>query len=164
MNPQYLDTYYNPDWVYENIKTYFGVHEMFTSAMCAKFSEDALWSFLDYRVLSNLLFIRTSRDNSITVNGNGMEQRGFRDNLTDIVKSKTTAGKLYASAHVTGNGVDFTEKNIIAEDTRDWIEANANDLPFKCRLEWRKNGVPITWVHMDCNYYPNHPKVYKFDV
>lgn len=164
MKAEYLNTYYNQEWVYKNIRTYFGTKDFFEPIMIKKYGVDQLWSFLDFRMLSNLLYIRVTRDIPITVNTGSLTQRGYRSILSQIVKDKVASNSLYTSAHLLGNGVDFGEKGIIAEDTRIWIEANTDHLPYKCRLEWKKNGVPITWVHMDTNYFPSNPKVYKFDV
>ena len=164
MNSAYLNTYYSQDWVYKHIKDFFELKDFFEPQMLKKYGSDQLWSFLDFRMLSNLLFIRKTRDNPIVVNVGKLTQRGYRSILSKIIRQKVASNTLYTSAHSLGSGVDFHEIGIVPEDTRVWIEMNADDLPYKCRLEWKKKGVPINWVHMDTNYFPDHPKVYKFNV
>lgn len=168
MNVKYLNTYYSQEYVYQEIKKYFSIEEFFSKRMCNKYREDQLWSFLDFRMLSNLLFIRVKRGNKITINnwkfGGTFTQRGFRSMFSKIVVSYYLRGILYASAHGRAGAVDFNEKGIVSEETRNWIINNSLHLPFKCRLEWKKKGKIINWVHMDSDFYPDHPKVYRFNV
>lgn len=168
MKEQYLDTFYSPKWVLNGIKEHFTIQEFFSESMCKKYREDQLWSFLDVRLLSNLLFIRKVRGLPITINnwstGGGFSQRGFRENTCNIVYEKTVAGKLYCSAHTRGAAVDFNESHASAENTRNWLEDQSEALPYPCRLEWKKNGEPISWVHLDVDYFENYPRVYKFNV
>lgn len=168
MQNNYIKTYYSQEWVYSEIKRFFDIEEFFSRKMCAKYSEAQLWSFLDFRLLSNLLFIRIKRKKRITINswmhGGGFSQRGFRSILSYIVVKKYLKGILYASAHVRGSAIDFNEENAVAEETRNWIVNNAESMPFKCRLEWKVKGKLINWVHLDVDFFPNHKKVYRFSV
>lgn len=164
MRADYLNTYYNQEWVLKEIKNYFSIGELFSKAMCARYSESQLWSFKDPRQLANILFVRVKRGRSITINHGRSQQRGYRENTCPLVKSKTLKGRIYTSAHMLGAGDDYTEKNTPAEETRMWIVENAEYMPYPCRLEHKKNGVPIPWVHQDCNYEPKNGKVYLFDV
>jgi len=169
----YTKTYYNQEWVYKEIKKYFGVHEFFRPSLVTwaqkKYPsswENKLWSYLEYRNLSNLLYVRIKLNRRITINHGKLQQRGFRDNLCKMLLGKAARMKFYLSAHVRGAGVDFDVENMIAEDVRNWITNRSNDLPFNLRLEWKynKTNKPITWVHMDSNYEPNHKRVYKFKI
>jgi hypothetical protein len=165
MIADYLNTYYNQDWVFETIKDYFKIEELVSPAVLSRYGEKASWSFFDPRLLANLIWIRRTRGNRIRINAGSSQQRGLRENTCRIVKSKTDRNQLYLSQHVLGSGVDFNETNgDSAEVIRNWIEENQAKLPYKCRLEWKKNGAPISWVHIDVGYFANHPKVYKFDV
>lgn len=161
----YSQTYHNIEWVYDNIKTHFNINELVSPAVYNKYKERS-WSFLDYTMLSNLLYIRKNRGHAITINHGNSQQRGLRENTSHIVKDKTEDNKIYLSGHVLGKAVDFHENSSgdSAEDIRNWIIENQEDLPFPCRLEHKKNGVPISWVHMDTAYLKRNPKVYLFDV
>ena len=164
MRAEYLHTYYNQDWVYKNIKEYFSIGEFFHPQMTKRYSEAQLWSFLDFRMLSNLLYVRITRDRSITINSGKSQSRGFRSILNYIVIKYALAGKLYASAHGRGAGIDFNEEDTRASVTRNWIVANGENLPFKCRLENTKGGHQISWVHIDSDYFANYKKVHLFNV
>jgi len=168
MNANYLKTYYCQDWVYKEIKVFFSIEEFFSPQMRKAYKEAQLWGFLDFRLLSNLLFIRKNRKRRITINnwkhGGPFSQRGFRSALSRISISYYTKGRLYASAHVRASAVDFTEEKTVAEETRNWILNNSAALPYKCRLEWKKKNKLINWVHLDVDYLPENPKVYRFNV
>jgi hypothetical protein len=176
MNQNYLNTYYSPNYVYSEIRNYFDLDEFYRNEVIdwakTRFKglwEERLWSYLEFRMLSNLLFIRVNLNKPITINHGATQQRGFRDILCNIVRNKWKKLKLYLSAHVRGSGVDFDVSGMIAEDVRNWIESKSEEIPYKLRLEWKKRDhnriyQPITWVHMDSNYEPNHPKVYKFNI
>ncbi|UWG05923.1 MAG: Peptidase M15 [Bacteriophage sp.] len=49
------------------------------------------------------------------------------------------------SAHVLGEGCDFTSPDVSAEDIRKLIAENEDKLPYKIRLE-----KDVNWVHVDC--------------
>jgi len=164
MIDKYLWTYYNQDWVYTHIKEYFKIEELVAPKVIAKYGEEQCWSFLDFRLLSNLLFIRIELNKAITANYGGDIQRGLRSILSKIVLRYFAKGKLYLSGHVRGTAVDFDVENMTAEEVRYWIVQHHGKLPFKCRLEWKKNNIEISWIHMDVDYFPNHPKVYLFNV
>jgi len=164
MKAEYLKTYYNQQWVYKNIKKYFKIGEFFSPRMCKRYSESQLWSFKDPRQLANILFIRTERGLSIRINQGGQQQRGFRENICPLVRNRTNKGQIYTSAHMLGAGDDFNESGVTAEETREWIYDHRKEMPYPCRLEHKKNGVPISWTHLDCNYEPKNERVYLFDV
>jgi hypothetical protein len=180
MIQEYLNTYYNPDWVYANIKTYFNIGEFYRRDVINKAKikfkskwEDVLWSVIDYRLLSNLLYVRITKGKKIFANqpdNKKLDERGVRDNLCDYTKGKTQKNQLTLSGHVFAMALDFTVERETAEQTRNWIEEQDEKIPFKCRLEWKmkdkKTGVyiPITWVHMDTKFEPNNPHIYKFNI
>lgn len=175
MRQEYLDTYYNPDWVYHNIKNYFKIDEFFRryviNKTIAKYGkvrgEEKLWGQLDFRLLSNLLYIRISLNKRIFANDADnpkLDERGFRDNLCDYVKSAFSKYQLLLSGHVTGKAIDFTVEGMTAEEVRNWIEQQGERMPYKCRLEWKMNGKYITWVHMDVIYEESNPYIYKFNI
>ena len=164
MIKEHLTTYYNQDWVYREIKEYFNINEVVAPKVIAKYGDEQSWSFLDFRLLSNLLYIRKGINKSITVNHGTYIQRGLRSILSKIVLNYIRKGKYYLSGHVRGTAVDFNVENMIAEEVRYWIVQHNDKLPFKCRLEWKKNNIEISWVHMDTDYFITNPKVYKFNV
>jgi len=55
------------------------------------------------------------------VNTTSMKQRGMRCNMCELVKSKNS---VYVSAHLTGNGIDFTCNSKSAEEIRNLIKDN----------------------------------------
>ena len=170
---KYTITYYSPEWVYKEIRRFFGVHEFFRPAVVSWAQkryptswENKLWSYLEFRNLSNLLFIRINIAKRITINRGSSQQRGMRDNLCRMMLSRAALRKLYLSAHVRGAGVDYDVEDTTAEGVRNWIVGHGNELPYHIRLEWKKvkTGKPIPWVHQDSNFEPGHPKVYRFNV
>lgn len=128
-------------------RKYFTPQELVCSHIYARFGNGSL-SYIDARLLEVLLWLRESLGRPVTINtwksGGSLSQRGYRCNLCDLVKSKTTA---YLSAHTRGQAADFDVKGLTAEDVRRYIDANKASLPHNIRLE---SGV--SWVHLDiCN-------------
>jgi hypothetical protein len=151
------------------VKKYFKLQELVSKVVYDRYGEDA-WYVFGTDILQCLLLIRVGLGKSITINdwlwGGTNHQRGYRENLSKIVKDKTEDGVLYISGHVLGCALDLHVKGMIAEDVRTWILANQEIFPCKIRLEHRKlsTGEFITWVHIDTKYYEGNPKVYLFNV
>lgn len=171
MNKNYLNTYYNQQWVYKEVKNFFSLKELFRLEVINYFKrkfgsrhEDMLWSYLEPRLLANLLYFRKKVGKNCYINYAGMHQRGFRDILCKMVRSKASKSILYLSAHVRGNGIDFNVKKMNSEAVRQWFVSHSEELPYPCRFEHKINGKLISWVHMDSNYQPTNPKVYLFNV
>jgi hypothetical protein len=143
------------------IKDYFDIRELVSPEVYAKEGENA-WRFFDPRLLEVMLFIRESLGRPISVNkwmfGKSYTQRGLRENTSDIVSQKTKAGKLYLSAHVFGQALDFDVRGMTADAVRAWIKDHAGELPHAVRLE---NGV--NWVHLDVAVKEGQGKVYIFN-
>ena len=76
--------------------------------------------------------------------GGRFDERGFRNNISDIVKSKTVSGSLYISPHMLGAAIDFDAKGMTAEEARNKIIQSQDLLPCPIRLESGTN-----WVHID---------------
>ena len=137
--------------IINNIKQYFGIKEFVSKAVCTKFGENS-WVFLDEKILANLLVIR--RDIlkvPLVINdwsfGGKNQQRGLRENISQIVVQKTKNGILYLSAHPFGKAVDFVSAKMSAEEMRREIVNKAYLLPYPMRLE---SGISApTWVHAD---------------
>lgn len=153
--------------IIEEIKEFFCVEEFVDKATFAKYG-DRCWQFLCPRLLETVLILRKGINKGMSINswkwGGSQQQRGLRTNICDIVSKKTAAGKLYLSAHVTGKAVDITVTGMEAEEARNWIKENEELFPYKIRLEHKKNGVPISWLHLDVYSNPQNPKIYFFDV
>ena len=143
------------------IKDYFDIRELVSPRVYEKEGENA-WRFFDPRLLEVMLFIREALGKPISVNkwmfGKSYTQRGLRENTSEIVSAKTKAGKLYLSAHVFGQALDFDVKGMSAEEVRDWISAHSDELPHPVRLE---NAV--SWVHLDVAVKEGQAKVYIFN-
>ena len=127
--------------IIKELKQYFRIGELVCNHVYDKFKEQA-WMFLSTPLLHTLLVLRTEIINlPMIVNTSKHKQRGLRCNMCPLVKAKTVP---YVSAHVTGNGVDFTCNAKSAEEIRQLIKDNQDKLPYKIRLE---EGV--SWVHID---------------
>ena len=150
-----------------DLKKHFSIEEFVSPAVYQRFKEDA-WRFFDPRLIETMAFIRKQLASPITINnwkwGGVYTQRGLRENISPIVSSKTTEGKLYLSAHVLGMAVDFEVKGMAAEEVRKWLSDNSELLPHPVRLEHKKDGKPIHWIHLDVATTGDKGKVYMFDV
>ena len=148
-------------------KGYFGASELVDSTVYSKYGENS-FKFIDTDLLHCLVVVREGLGKPMTINnwksGGKFSQRGLRTNISNIVKRKSDAGRLYLSAHLFGKAVDFDVKGMIAEEVRMWIKDNANLFPCKIRLEHNMKGKPINWVHLDTIDEDKNAKVYLFDV
>lgn len=151
------------------IKKHFSIYELVDQETFRVHGERA-WKFLDSDMLQALLIIRVRLGRTITVNDwhwdGPFSQRCLRTNTCSIVSKKTSANKLYLSAHVMGKGIDFDVEGMEAEDVRDWILKNEDLFTSKIRLEHKRNstGLPITWVHLDVYQEEKNSKIYRFNV
>ena len=143
----------NRNEILDELKNYFDISELVGHKTHTRYGERA-FRFFTTNILHALLIVRKGLDLPITVNGNGMEQRGLRTNIQPIVKNKTS---LYISAHILGRAFDFDVKGMTAGEVRNWIVENSNLFPFKIRLE---DGV--SWVHLDTIDEPQNPNVHLF--
>lgn len=149
------------------VKKYFQIQELVSEAVYKKHGE-AAWFIFQTEILVCLLLIRVGIGKPITINtwhrGGRFDERGYRDNLSEIVTSKTDNDQLYISGHVLGIALDFTVKGMTANAVRSWIVENKDMFPCKVRLERKYLGKSISWVHIDTKHYDNNPKIYLFDV
>lgn len=126
---------------------YFGIKELVCPHVYEKWGESS-WQFLDDRMLANLEWIREKLGKPIIVNnwakGGQYSQRGLRCNCCILVIEKTDLRKVYLSAHIQGQAVDFNVVGMDAECVRQWIIDHADELPYPCRLE-----RDVSWIHMD---------------
>ena len=131
------------------LKKYFAISDLVCPDVSQKFGEGA-WQFFSTIFLYTLLIVR--RDilkspmicNNYTKAQGTFKQRGLRCNLCALVREKTDAGKLYLSAHTTGEAGDFDVVGMTAVQARHTIMDNAQLLPYPIRME---EGV--NWLHMD---------------
>lgn len=153
--------------ILKGIKKYFDIKELVGPATYKKHGERA-WKFFDFRLLETLLILRINIGKPITINnwhrGGIFKQRGLRTILQQIVKNFFYKNKLYLSGHLLGKAVDFDVKGMTAEEVRNWIISNQHLFPYKMRLEWKKNGKFINWVHLDIIYELKNIFIYKFNV
>lgn len=137
------------------IKDYFNIKELVCKHVYSTFKETKSWEFFDPKLLETLLFIREGIGKPITVNnwhiGGNFTQRGLRCNLCQLVLEKSKANKIYVSAHMQGDAVDFDVHGMTAAEVRRWIADNKEELPYPIRLENNTN-----WVHLDVR---NHSKL-----
>jgi len=174
MIKEYIDTYYNQDYIYKEIKTYFKIEDFYRRAAIDRAKkimpaawEQLLWSLLDYRLLSNLLYIRVNLNKPIIggkPDNTQLDERGVRDNMSDTIKVATRKGIITFSGHAYGIAFDFNVTGMISEDVRKWVKTQNTLIPFKCRFEHLINGVPIGWIHMDVAYYSSNPHISFFNI
>ena len=152
------------DNILKSFKKYFKIQELVDEAVYNKWGEMS-WQFIDSKLMESLLVIREGLNLPMYINdwsyGGKFDERGLRHNLSDMVINKTQP---YLSAHMMGKAVDFDVKGMTAEDVRDWICDNEELFPHKIRLEHKKNGKPINWVHLDVFDYSKNPHIYKFNI
>lgn len=121
---------------------------------------DAAMKFADPRMLKWLAWFRAAVMRPVYVNnyqwGGDKSQRGYRCNLCQLVKNKTTSGQLYLSAHTRFQAVDFAVKDMGSEETRQWIAHHANQMPVNIRVE---RGT-IGWVHVDVSNITGQKIIY----
>lgn len=148
--------------VIEKVKKYFDLEELVCPHVYNNKGLRAMaWDFFDPRLLETLYVIREKLEKAIYVNnwaiGGGLSQRGLRCNVCILVAEKTALEKVYMSAHIQGNGIDFDVKGMSAEEVRTWIVENQEILPHPIRLE---SGV--SWIHMDMRNDGKRGKVVMF--
>jgi hypothetical protein len=153
--------------IINDLKNFFAIHELVGKDVYEKHGDNA-WFVFRTETLHCLLIMRKGIGRPFEVNnwfwGGAYDERGYRSNIQEIVKSKTLKNKLYVSGHPLGCAIDYKVKGMHAERVRDWILENEDLFPCKIRLEHKKNGKPITWLHFDNKDYENNPKIYLFDV
>ncbi len=145
----------------KTIKDYFDIRELVSREVYNKEGENA-WRFFDPRLLEVMLFIREDLGKPISVNGwffgKSFSQRGLRENTGSVVRKKTQDGKLYLSAHVFGQALDFDVKGMSAAEVRNKLVDMADRLPYSIRLE-----ANVNWVHLDVAVKEGQGKVYIFN-
>lgn len=141
------------------LKRYFNVKELVCNHVFAKHG-DKSWMFLSTPYLETLLFLRQDLLKvPMVCNTNTLKQRGLRCNLCQIVKDKSAINVSYVSAHVTGNGGDFSSAQISAEQMRQLIKEHADELPWRVRIE-----RDVNWLHIDVyDDMPTDAKVVEFN-
>lgn len=134
--------------IINELKKYFSIEELVGRDEYERDGE-LCWRYLRTELLHTVLIIR--RDIlrvPMVVNtwrsGGRFDERGFRSNISEIVKGKTSAGKLYISAHTLGAAIDFDAEGMSADQARMKIAVSSDLLPYPIRLE---KGV--NWVHVD---------------
>jgi hypothetical protein len=147
---------------------HFTLKELTCPHVFSKFGEVA-WQFFDDKMLMTIDLIRDQLG-PIYVNNwdfdkkmrdlTGMslfDERGFRCIQCSLVKDAIAQNRLYVSPHMTGQGVDFDVKGMLASEVRKWLKENSLILPYPIRLE---NAV--TWVHLDTRD-AGKGKIYTFN-
>ena len=111
------------------VQQYFEIAELICPHVSARFGDNA-WQFFDERLLDTLYAIRRNLDLPIYVNnwaiGGNLSQRGLRCNVCALVKEKTMLDKVYMTAHMQGEAVDFDVKGMTAEEVRITHYAHSN--------------------------------------
>jgi len=139
------------------MEEYFDIKEVVCPHVYDRFGESA-WRLFDPRIKEVMTWLRKKINRRIIINSSslGLTQRGFRCNLCSLVKDKTYMGKLYVSPHMLAAGFDFDVAGMNAEEVRQWLEQNKEEIPFPVRLE-----QDISWVHLDV-LSPSKEKIVYF--
>jgi len=137
--------------VIERCKKYFGIKELVSEKVYKEHGENA-WNFFDSRLLETLIVLREDiLKVPLVINdwsfGGKNQQRGLRENISQIVSSKTRNGILYLSSHTMGRAFDCVSAKMSATEMRRLIVLNANKLPYPIRIE--SGSSAPTWLHFD---------------
>ncbi len=155
------------DNVIKQLKKYFQIYELVGPKTFRKHGDRA-WKFFSTDALEALLITRKGLKKKITINnwfwGGKFSQRGLRSNVQHIFKRMTELRKLYLSGHPLGEAFDFDVEGMTPEEVREWIVENGHLYPMRIRLEGKKNGKSINWIHLDTIQELHNVKVYIFDV
>lgn len=141
--------------IIKELHKYFQISELVCQHTYSEWGERS-WQFLDTNFLHALLIIRRDiLQAPMICNHSGVDQRGLRCNMCELVSEKD---KVYLSSHVLGKAGDFTVKGMTAQEARSRIRNNAHLLPCNIRME---GGV--SWLHFDVlPQYGINEKVYEF--
>ena len=155
------------DEIINRLQEYFKIHEL-VGPYTYKQHGNRAWRFFSTDALHALLITREGIKRPMIVNnykwGGKFSQRGLRSNLQNIFRQMFKSFKLYLSGHVLGEAFDFDVQGMSASEVRQWILSNSHLYPMKIRLEYKKNGKEINWVHLDTIHEEHNPKVYLFNV
>lgn len=147
--------------IVERCKKYFGIKELVSRTVYEKHGEKA-WIFLDARLLETLLVLREDvLKVPLVINdwsfGGKNQQRGLRENISQIVSAKTKKGELYLSSHTMGRAFDCVSAKMSAVEMRRLIVEKAYKLPYPIRVE--SGSSAPTWLHFDVSV--PHDSKYK---
>lgn len=150
--------------IISNVKQYFSIKELVSKAVFDKWGERS-WQFLDEKMLETLLVIR--RDilavglvcNDWSFGGKS-QQRGLRENTSQIVAQKTRSGQIYISPHILGKAFDLVSSKMSAEEMRRQIASKAYLLPYPIRVE--SGSSAPTWLHVDLMVLDDNRKITIF--
>ena len=106
--------------IIKELSQYFSIVELVGPQEYGR-DKDLCWRYLRTELLHTILVLRKDiLKTPMTVNtwksGGRFDERWFRNNISDIVKSKTVSGSLYISPHMLGAAIDFDAKGMTAEE------------------------------------------------
>ena len=126
---------------------YFKLHELVCDHIYKEYGNKA-WQFIDEKALITIDWIREKLNSPIYINnyewGGHHTQSGVRCNICELIKKWTDNNVVRMSAHSTAQAFDFSVKGMTAEQVRNWLVRNQEDLPYPIRLE-----AGVDWVHLD---------------
>lgn len=109
---------------------------------------DKAWRLFDPRLFAVINQLRGWIGKPFYVNnwseGGNLDERGFRCIQCDTVRQAIKENRLYVSAHMTGQAVDFNVEGMTAAEIRSYIISRKRDLAHPIRLE-----LDVPWVHID---------------
>lgn len=149
----------------ERLRAYFNIEELVSQNVYRKLGDEA-WRLFDPRLLATLLALRTEILQVPLVcnnwrKGGSLQQRGYRENTSPIVKAKTNKNELYLSTHCLGQGIDLSSGMMTADKMRMLILQKRDLLPYPVRIE--DGASAPTWLHIDVSCPPGQrEQVYIF--
>ncbi len=134
---------------------YFQLQELVPKQLYASHGMRA-WDLFDPKAIDTLDWFRENINLPITVNnwlwGGKDQYRGYRPRDCNIGAAK--------SAHKEGMAFDFSVKGWTDEQTKAWIEANKQRLPYPIRIEIENTNSK---VHFDVRPFVGTEKIKYFN-
>lgn len=122
------------------ISQHFNLEEFVPQDIFNQYGEKSIW-FIDPRLINLAEFIRTFFNKPMTINGNGLNERGFRS------PDSSTGAKL--SQHKFGRAIDFNIQGLTPQQVYDTILKN-KDAFMKAGLTTMEDiKMTPTWTHVD---------------
>lgn len=129
---------------------YFDLQELVCPHIYNQYGEYA-WNLIPQWLITTMDNIREHFNKPVYINNykwnGGNSQRTIRCPKCELYSDHLKSGKLYMSAHVLFQAVDFNIKGMTSKEIVDEIIKHQDKFPYIKRIE-NTNYTP-TWVHID---------------
>lgn len=149
----------NREELLKEVKKYFKISELVCPHCVQSFGDNA-WQFLSTELLSIIYILRTKiikKPMIVNTASGTLTQRGFRCNICQLCKDKTSKNKIYISAHSLGKAIDFSVNGMTAEEVRNLIRSNIDE--FECPIRLERD---VNWIHIDAYTVDGKTKLVEF--